>query len=548
MNDMNPKIFLTIIFSFFITSCSDVEHINEKNIHDHVKELSSDEFEGREPGTLGGELTKQYIKKSFESSGLEPIKDDFLLEVPLSKMEVDLEESFLRFNQGKKESILVPGSETVFWSKRVKEEIEIKESDVLFIGYGIVSPEYDWNDYKGVDVRGKTLIALINDPGFKTQDPNLFNGNAMTYYGRWVYRFEEAARQGAEALIIIHETAPASYPWKVVQNSWSGKQIDLKRPNLGMDRIKVEGWITNEVAEKLFNDAGLNLEQLKEDALKRSFRPMPLKGLKMSAKLSNNLSFSVSHNVGGLKVGSKSPDEYILMMAHWDHLGKRESHSLSNDQIYNGAVDNATGVAGILELANSFKNETLDRSLLFLAVTAEESGLLGSQYFGEYSPIDLSNIVAGYNFDGVLPTGKTKDVVVVGYGASELEDILQEELTKLNMYITPDPAPEKGFFYRSDHISFAKKGVPMLYADGGVDNYDGGIEAGSKIANEYTQYDYHQPSDEYEESWDLSGFKEHLDITRNMVTRLATSGEWPEWYEGNEFKAIREQSRKERSD
>ena len=462
-------------------------------------------------------------------------------------MEVDLDESFLKFNQDKKESILVPGSETVFWSKRVKEEIEIKESDVLFIGYGIVSPEYNWNDYEGIDVRGKTLIALINDPGFKTQDPNLFNGNAMTYYGRWVYRFEEAARQGAEALIIIHETAPASYPWKVVQNSWSGKQIDLKRPNLGMDRIKVEGWITNEVAEKLFNDAGLSLEQLKEDALTRNFRPIPLKGLKMSAKLSNKLSFSVSHNVGGIKVGSKSPDEYILMMAHWDHLGKRESHSHGNDQIYNGAVDNATGVAGILELANSFKNETLDRSLLFLAVTAEESGLLGSQYFGEYPPIDLSNIVAGYNFDGVLPTGKTKDVVVVGYGASELEDILQEELTKFNMYITPDPAPEKGFFYRSDHISFAKKGVPVLYADGGVDKYDGGIEAGSKIANEYTQYHYHQPSDEYKESWDLSGFKEHLDITRNMVFRLATSREWPEWYEGNEFKAIREESRKERS-
>ena len=420
MNDMNPKIFLTIIFSFLITSCSDVEHINEKNIHAHVKKLSSDEFEGREPGTLGGELTKEYIKKSFESSGLDPVEDDFLLEVPLSKMEVDLDKSFLKFNQGKKESILIPGSETVFWSKRVKEEIEIKESDVLFIGYGIVSPEYNWNDYGGIDVRGKTLIALINDPGCKTQDPNLFNGNAMTYYGRWVYRFEEAARQGAEALIIIHETAPASYPWKVVQNSWSGKQIDLKRPNLGMDRIKVEGWITNEVAEKLFNDAGLSLEQLKEDALTRNFRPMPLKGLKMSAKLSNKLSFSVSHNVGGIKVGSKSPDEYILMMAHWDHLGKRESHSHGNDQIYNGAVDNATGVAGILELANSFKNETLDRSLLFLAVTAEESGLLGSQYFGEYPPIDLSNIVAGYNFDGVLPTGKTKDVVVVAVSYTHL--------------------------------------------------------------------------------------------------------------------------------
>ena len=540
---MNPNILLILVLSFIVTSCSETENINEQNIHLHVKELSSDKFEGREPGTIGGELTKKYIKESFQSSGLQPIKNDFLLEVPLSKMEVNLDESYLKFNKPKYQRTLRPGEETVFWSKRVKESIEVKDSEVLFIGYGIVAPEYEWNDYEGIDVKGKTLIALINDPGFKTQDPNLFKGNAMTYYGRWVYRFEEAARQGAEALIIIHETAPASYPWKVVKNSWSGKQIDLKRPNLGMDRIKVEGWITDEVAEELFSEAGLDLEQLKKDALSSNFKPVPLKGIKMNAMLSNDLSFSVSHNVGGIKVGSKRPDEYVLMIAHWDHLGKRESHSLTNDQIYNGAVDNATGVAGVIELANSFKNIALDRSLLFLAVTAEESGLLGSQYFAEYPPVDLSNIVAGYNFDGILPTGRTRDVVVVGYGASELENILEEELNELDMYITPDPAPEKGFFYRSDHISFAKKGVPMLYADGGVNMNDGGIEAGSKISNDYTQYHYHQPSDEYKDSWDLSGFKEHLEITRNMVFRLANSEEWPKWYEGNEFKAIREASK-----
>ena len=544
---MNTNILLILVLSFVVTSCSQIENINEKNIHLHVKELSSDKFEGREPGTVGGELTKKYIKESFKSSGLQPIKKDFLLEVPLSKMEVNLDESYLKFKKAKDQRILIPGEETVFWSKRVKETIEVKDSEVLFVGYGIVAPEYEWNDYEGIDVEGKTLIALINDPGFKTQDPNLFNGNAMTYYGRWVYRFEEAARQGAEALIIIHETAPASYPWKVVQNSWSGKQIDLKRPNLGMDRIKVEGWITDAVAEELFSEAGLDLEQLKEDALSSNFKPVPLKGFKMNAKLSNDLSFSVSHNVGGIKVGSQRPDEYVLMIAHWDHLGKRESHSPINDQIYNGAVDNATGVAGVIELANSFKNVALDRSLLFLAVTAEESGLLGSQYFAEYPPIELSNIVAGYNFDGILPTGKTRDVVVVGYGASELENILEEELNELDMYITPDPAPEKGFFYRSDHISFAKKGVPMLYADGGVDINDGGLEAGSKMSNDYTQYHYHQPSDEYQDSWDLSGFKDHLEITRNMVLRLANSEEWPEWYEGNEFKAIREASKEIKS-
>ena len=544
---MNTNSLLILVLSFVVTSCSQTENIKEKNIHLHVKELSSDKFEGREPGAVGGELTKKYIQESFKSSGLQPIKKDFLLEVPLSKMEVNLDESYLKFKKAKNQRVLIPGEETVFWSKRVQESIEIEDSEVLFIGYGIVAPEYEWNDYEGIDVKGKTLIALINDPGFKTQDPNLFNGNAMTYYGRWVYRFEEAARQGAEALIIIHETAPASYPWKVVQNSWSGKQIDLKRPNLGMDRIKVEGWITDAVAEELFNEAGLDLEQLKEDALSSNFKPVPLKGFKMNAKLSNDLSFSVSHNVGGIKVGSQRPDEYVLMIAHWDHLGKRESHSPSNDQIYNGAVDNATGVAGVIELANSFKNVALDRSLLFLAVTAEESGLLGSQYFAEYPPIELSNIVAGYNFDGILPIGKTRDVVVVGYGASELENILEEELNELDMYITPDPAPEKGFFYRSDHISFAKKGVPMLYADGGVDINDGGLEAGSKMSNDYTQYHYHQPSDEYQDSWDLSGFKDHLEITRNMVLRLANSEEWPEWYEGNEFKTIREASKEIKS-
>jgi len=248
--------------------------------------------------------------------------------------------------------------------------------------------------------------------------------------------------------------------------------------------------------------------------------------------------------VAAVKEGTLRPDEYILFMAHWDHLGTREGHSPNNDQIYNGAVDNATGVAGILELANYFRTKETDRSLLFLAVTAEESGLLGSEYFGEYPPIELANIVAGYNFDGVLPIGKTNDVIVVGYGASELEDILKDELDKVGKYITPDPFPEKGYFYRSDHISLAKKGVPMLYADGGVDKIEGGVEVGTKIANHYTEFDYHQASDEYQDSWDLSGFRDHLIITGNMAEELANSEMWPEWYEGNEFKSIREESRK----
>ena len=533
-----------LINLFLLFGCSNESAIEEDNLHKHTKILSSDEFGGREPGSLGGELTKNYIKDEFKSYGLKPIKDKFLLEVPLSKMEVDLTQSFLSIEVNGKNKNLIPGKEAVFWSKRVQESININDSDLIFMGYGVNAPEYEWNDYEGIDVKGKTLVILINDPGFGTKDPNLFNGKAMTYYGRWVYKFEEAARQGAEAMIIIHDTEPAAYPWQVVETSWSGKQIDLKRPDLGASRIKLEGWITYDIATELFNNSGLDLEEQKLNALSRDFKPIPMKGLKLNAQLRNDLSFSTSHNIAAVKEGSVRPDEYVLLMAHWDHLGTREGHSPNNDQIYNGAVDNASGVAGILELANYFGAKETERSLLFLAVTAEESGLLGSQYFGEYPPVELANIVAGYNFDGVLPVGKTKDVIVVGYGASELEDILKEELDKVGKYITPDPFPEKGYFYRSDHISLAKKGVPMLYADGGVDKIVGGVEAGSKIANAYTAKDYHQPSDEYNPDWDLSGFNYQLTITSKMVLRIANSEEWPKWYQGNEFKAIREASQK----
>tara|TARA_B100000482_G_C12597623_1_gene293920 strand:- start:194 stop:1861 length:1668 start_codon:yes stop_codon:yes gene_type:complete len=537
---------LLLLFNFLLlVGCSNEHTIQEDNLHKHTKILSSDEFGGREPGTAGGELTKRYIENEFKSYGLKPVKDEYLLEVPLSKMEVDLSESYLSIEINSKTRNLRPGKETVFWSKRVEEKININDSDLIFMGYGIIAPEYEWNDYEGVDVRGKTLVILINDPGFATQDPNLFNGNAMTYYGRWVYKFEEAARQGAEALIIIHDTEPAAYPWQVVETSWSGAQIDLKREDLGANRIKVESWITYDVASELFEKSGLNLEEQKKNALKNDFKPVPMEGLKLNAQLRNQINFSSSHNVAAVKQGTVRPDEYIIFIAHWDHLGIKEGHSPINDQIYNGAVDNATGVAGILELANYFSTEETDRSLMFLAVTAEESGLLGSEYFAEYPPIQLSNIVAGYNFDGVLPVGKTNDVIVVGYGASDLEDILKEELDKVGKYITPDPFPEKGFFYRSDHISFAKKGVPMLYADGGIDKTDGDIEAGEKLSIDYTKYHYHQPSDEYDDSWDLSGFQEHLVITSKMAKKLANTNEWPEWYEGNEFKLIREESRKQ---
>ena len=540
---MLMKILFLILISLIIQGCDQpANEIKELNLHKHIEILASDEFEGRGPGSAGGEKTKLYLKEEFKKMGLPSIKGDYYLEVPLSKMTVDLNSSFLSISKNDKARILEAGPETVYWTKRVVEGISVRASKLVFVGYGIVAPEYGWNDYKNLDVKGKTAVMLINDPGFWTEDPKLFNGKSMTYYGRWTYKFEEAARQGAEAVLIIHDTAPAAYPWQVVESSWAGKQIDLKREDMGRSRVKVEGWITSEVAEDIFGQANLDLKALKQAALKADFQSVEMTGLTLDAALNNKVEFSISHNVAAVKNGYKKPNEYILMMAHWDHLGIKEDQS--GDNIYNGAVDNASGTAGLLELANYFSNIETERSLLFLAVTAEESGLLGSQYFAEYPPIKLSNIVAGYNFDASLPVGKTRDVIVVGYGASELEDILKAELDKVGRYIVPDPQPEKGFFYRSDHISFAKKGVPMLYADSGFDKIDGGKEAGRAFGDEYTAKYYHQPSDEYDPDWDLSGFADQLTLTTKMVKYLADSDRWPEWYEGNEFRSIREESRK----
>ena len=540
---MLMKILFLILISLIIQGCDQpANEIKELNLHKHIEILASDEFEGRGPGSAGGEKTKLYLKEEFKKMGLPSIKGDYYLEVPLSKMTVDLNSSFLSISKNDKARILEAGPETVYWTKRVVEGVSVRTSELVFVGYGIVAPEYGWNDYKNLDVKGKTAVMLINDPGFWTEDPKLFNGKSMTYYGRWTYKFEEAARQGAEAVLIIHDTAPAAYPWQVVESSWAGKQIDLKREDMGRSRVKVEGWITSEVAEDIFGQANLDLKALKQAALKADFQSVEMTGLTLDAALNNKVEFSISHNVAAVKNGYKKPNEYILMMAHWDHLGIKEDQS--GDNIYNGAVDNASGTAGLLELANYFSNIETERSLLFLAVTAEESGLLGSQYFAEYPPIKLSNIVAGYNFDASLPVGKTRDVIVVGYGASELEDILKAELDKVGRYIVPDPQPEKGFFYRSDHISFAKKGVPMLYADAGFDKIDGGKEAGRAFGDEYTAKYYHQPSDEYDPDWDLSGFADQLTLTTKMVKYLADSDRWPEWYEGNEFRSIREESRK----
>ena len=529
--------------SILTSSCSDsLSDTTDGRLRYWISTLASDEFEGRSPGTEGGQLTKNFISKTFQDLNLEPVNGSYFLDVPTSEITLK-DSSYLTLSFRGNDRKMITGDEVVFWTKQAREYRKIRDSEVVFVGYGIVAPEYDWNDYAGIDVKGKTVVILVNDPGFATGKLRLFNGRSMTYYGRWTYKFEEAARQGAAAAIIVHEEEPAAYPWSVVENSWQGPQLDLQRDDLGEDRVILEGWIRDTVLTDVLSYTGFNYDSLKAIALEKTFSAFLLRGLTLSSEIHNKVRYLQSHNIASIKKGTTNPDEYILFMAHWDHLGILDGGEVGEDVISNGAVDNATGVAAILEFAKRFSEVDTQRSIMFLAVTLEESGMLGSEYFAQYPPIELSNVVAGFNYDGILPTGLTNDMVVVGYGASELEDLLEDELSKSGRYINPDPNPEKGYFYRSDHISFAKKGVPVLYADGGFDLVEGGKEAGIKIEEDYRLDAYHGVADEYDDSWDLDGLNQSIDTIFNISNELANSRKWPNWYEGNEFKAIRDASR-----
>jgi len=542
INKIHSLLFLLGI-SIFISNCSDsLSDTTDGRLRYWISTLSSDEFEGRAPGTEGGQLTKNFISKTFQDFDLDPVDGSYFLDVPASEITLK-DSSYLTLSFRGNDRKMITGDEVVFWTKQARDYRKIRDSEVVFVGYGIVAPEYNWNDYEGVDVKGKTVVILINDPGFATGKLRLFNGRSMTYYGRWTYKFEEAARQGAAAAIIVHEEEPAAYPWSVVENSWQGPQLDLQRDDLGADRVILEGWIKDNILNDVLNFTGFDYDSLKQIALEKTFSAFPLRGLTLSSEIHNKVRYLQSHNIAAVKKGIVYPEEYILFMAHWDHLGMIDSTQPGENNIMNGAVDNATGVAAILEFAKRFSEVETDRSIMFLAVTLEESGLLGSEYFAKYPPIDLANIVAGFNYDGILPTGLTNDMVVVGYGASELEDLLENELAKSGRYINPDPNPEKGYFYRSDHISFAKRGVPVLYADGGFDLVAGGKEAGFLIEEQYRVDAYHGVADEYDESWDLDGLNQSIDVIFNISNELANSQQWPNWYDGNEFKSIRDASR-----
>ena len=531
---------LSYLFLMFLIAGCTPESEFEK-YKKHVVTLASDEFEGRAPGTAGGEKTKNYIASHFESLGLSSFGGSYLMPVNLTGINLNVDESYFNLSVNGEMLDLNYRTDVVYGTTRQIEEVTFDDSDLIFVGYGVNAPEYDWNDYK-VDVKGKTVVMLINDPGFELKGAE-FNGKAMTYYGRWTYKFEEAARQGAAGVLIIHETAPASYPWGVVENGWSGEQLNLTFADRNLNRSALEGWITLETAEQLFAELGTSYDEMKSLALTKDFQPVAMEGMKLSSKMVNSIRTSDSHNVVGYVEGSEAPEEFVLIMGHWDHMGV--DTSLEGDQIYNGAVDNATGTAAVMHMAETFSKRKPKRSVAFIGLTAEESGLLGSAYLVENAPFEYRNVIGGLNLDAFPAIGKSKDITIIGYGASELEAVLDKHASVQGKYLAPDKSPEAGFFYRSDHINFAKKGIPMIYADPGIDLVDGGIEKGLELASNYTANDYHKPTDEVRDDWDWEGIEQDMDIFTNFIDDLANSGEYPNWYIKSEFRALRDASRNE---
>ena len=531
---------LSYLFLMFLIAGCTPESEFEK-YKKHVVTLASDEFEGRAPGTAGGEKTKNYIASHFESLGLSSFGGSYLMPVNLTGINLNVDESYFNLSVNGEMLDLNYRTDVVYGTTRQIEEVTFNDSDLIFVGYGVNAPEYDWNDYK-VDVKGKTVVMLINDPGFELKGAE-FNGKAMTYYGRWTYKFEEAARQGAAGVLIIHETAPASYPWGVVENGWSGEQLNLTFADRNLNRSALEGWITLETAEQLFAELGTSYDEMKSLALTKDFQPVSMEGMKLSSKMVNSIRTSDSHNVVGYVEGSEAPEEFVLIMGHWDHMGV--DTSLEGDQIYNGAVDNATGTAAVMHMAETFSKRKPKRSVAFIGLTAEESGLLGSAYLVENAPFEYRNVIGGLNLDAFPAIGKSKDITIIGYGASELEAVLDKHASVQGKYLAPDKSPEAGFFYRSDHINFAKKGIPMIYADPGIDLVDGGIEKGLELASNYTANDYHKPTDEVRDDWDWEGIEQDMDIFTNFIDDLANSGEYPNWYIKSEFRALRDASRNE---
>ena len=512
-----------------------------------IRKLSSDEFEGRGPGSKGEELTIQYLQDQFRSAGLEPGNPDgtYLQAVRLVGITAD---PLMTLSFGGHGRTLSPKFQTDFvaWTKRVVDTSAV-DADMIFAGYGVQAPEFNWDDFKGVDVRGKVLVVLINDPPVPDPqnpgqlDPNTFGGKAMTYYGRWTYKFEKAAELGAAGCLIVHQTDRAGYPWEVVRDSWSAEQFDLESPDKNMKRLALEGWISQETAGKLFRTAGLDLAKLTASAATRDFRPAPM-GLRAKITIHNKLRTIDSHNVVARLTGSdpKLKDSYVIYTAHWDHFGV--GPEVNGDRIYHGAVDNASGCAALLEIARAYKQLKTPprRSILFLSVTAEEQGLLGSRYYAEHPLYPLARTAVDINMDGMNVHGRTRDVVMIGMGNSTLDELVADAARGQGRTVKPDPEPEQGHFYRSDHFSFSKEGVPAFDPDTGIDFIGKPEGWGLEQRRRYTAENYHKPSDKIQSDWDMSGVVQDAQLDFLVGNNVANRDVMPEWKPGAEFKAKRD--------
>ncbi|MBN8809092.1 MAG: M28 family peptidase [Sphingomonas sp.] len=507
-----------------------------------TKTLSSDAFEGRAPVSAGEDKTIAYIVERMKAAGLKPGNHGgWYQDVPMVEITAH-DMTPLTFSGGKTPVSLAYRTDMVLGTYRVTPQVAIRDSDVVFVGYGINAPEKGWNDYAGIDVRGKTVVVLINDPDWQTPDrTGLFDGKAMTYYGRWTYKFEEAARQGAAAVLIVHDTEPAAYGWGVVASSWSGPQIELDERGDHLDQSQAVGWMQLAKAKEVFASAGKDFAALSAAAKVKGFRAVPL-GIKASVGFANSIRRQVSHNVIGILPGTARPQETVLYTAHWDHLG--HCTPVKGDGICNGAVDNASGVAGLIALAEAqVKTGPARRSMVFMAVTAEESGLLGSRYYAEHPVYPLALTAGGVNMDVLNVVGPVRDYEITGAGKSEIEDMARPLFAAQGRHETPEATPERGHYYRSDHFSFAKLGVPMLAAGSGLDQVKGGEAAGKAAAEDYNANRYHKPQDEYDPAWNWGGAVQDLDVYYRLGRQLADGTAWPNWYPSAEFRAIRDKSR-----
>ena len=538
------KNYLKFLVLILFVSCgndkkntTELVQVKQTTLANHIERLASDEFLGRKPFTEGEVKTINYLKDEFEKLGLLPGNgNSFFQDVPMVEISGTPSENMIISGKSGKINLEV-FKDFVATTNKVVTDVNLENSELVFAGYGIVAPEYEWNDYEGIDWKGKTAIVLINDPGFKSGDSTLFKGNEMTYYGRWTYKYEEAARQGADGVIIIHDTEPASYGWNVIESGWSGSHLIIESD---LPLLNVESWISDESAKKMFDISSMKGQDYKTMSREKDFKPVPL-DLKVSVGIKNKIKKDVSKNVSALIPGTERKDEFIIYSAHWDHFGV--SKAIEGDSIYNGAVDNASGTAGLLAMAEAFKkSEAIKRSVVFIAVTGEEQGLLGSAYYSEYPIFNPKKTVANINIDALDSPGKMKDLTITGYGQSEMDEYAKEAATKQNRYIIPDPEAEKGYFFRSDHFNFAKIGIPALYASGTYEGFDKSIEDIKAYNDNYRINKYHQPSDEYNpETTDLSGVQLDLQLFFNVGLKLANEDYFPKWYDGSEFKTAREQ-------